>query len=522
MYKTTTLTVLISLCIAPMVGAEFQLARDGKAALVIVPADWRTGPTAAIANLSLKSAGRELIAETFQGDIDQSLESFDWSNTKGSHIVTYLGKQIGYGVRARSDRKDRFRASSEKQLPQPHTITEDAPLELQFVLVLPADRSAESWANVRLYTKEEKRWTFGVVVTSSGKGTFDFAAEPNDPDRIPLPAEAGRVLDMKMEMTSESVRWYWRNHDSGKPFELLTGWGVSEPVTITRMHLDTMNHSGRGNRDLASSRLDAATLDLKKYLDAVTGASFEIAEGESTPEAASKIYVGDSPEARSLAPKVEWDALGTDEIVIKTAGDDLILAGGKPRGQVYAIYTFLQDHLGIRWWAPGEMTIPKRSELDVQELDVRYQPPFAMRVYRSEIGTKREACGWHRLSFDLGFDTGTHSFPKLLPAKLALEHPDWFMYFRDDGDENKKYTYLHTLKSFQKTLETETERTDLPLIRQYLEILKRTRRRPGVPCLSSEGARQKITENALADYEQNYASWNMCKQNIFTVPNRTF
>ena len=52
------------------------------------------------------------------------------------------------------------------------------------------------------------------MVTSSGKGSFDFAAELYDPDRIPLPAEAGRVLDMKMEMTSESVGWYWRNHDS--------------------------------------------------------------------------------------------------------------------------------------------------------------------------------------------------------------------------------------------------------------------------------------------------------------------
>ena len=66
------------------------------------------------------------------------------------------------------------------------------------------------------------------------------------------------------------------------------------------------------------------------------------------------------------------------------------------------------------------MCIRDRS---VAKLDVRYKPPFEMRVFRSEIGVMPEASGWHRLSFDLSFDYGTHSFPKFLPAKLALEHP---------------------------------------------------------------------------------------------------
>ena len=124
MCKTSTLTVLILLCFAPPADAEVQLARDGKAAAVIVPANWQPRPTVAIGGISLKSAGRELFAETFQGMIDESLESFGFSNTQGSHVVTYLGNKLGYGVRARSGGKDRFGALSEKQLPNPHTITE--------------------------------------------------------------------------------------------------------------------------------------------------------------------------------------------------------------------------------------------------------------------------------------------------------------------------------------------------------------------------------------------------------------
>ena len=51
---------------------------------------------------------------------------------------------------------------------------------------------------------------------------------------------------------------------------------------------------------------------------------------------------------RQLAADIKWNTLGTDDIVIRTVGDDLILSDGKPRGFVYAIYTFLHDTVGCR------------------------------------------------------------------------------------------------------------------------------------------------------------------------------
>lgn len=95
-----------------------------------------------------------------------------------------------------------------------------------------------------------------------------------------------------------------------------------------------------------------ASNDLKAYLDQVTGSALEVVpeKGDAPVDAGarSRIIVGDGTLARRLAPQVQWDGLGSDEILMKTVGRDLILAGGKPRGTVYAVYTFLQDIVGCR------------------------------------------------------------------------------------------------------------------------------------------------------------------------------
>ena len=71
--------------------------------------------------------------------------------------------------------------------------------------------------------------------------------------------------------------------------------------------------------------------------------------------------------------------MGTEGIVIKTVGNDLILAGGRPRGTLYAVYTFLEDHVGCRWWSSTASTIPKKPTLKIGGIDVRYVPPLEYR-----------------------------------------------------------------------------------------------------------------------------------------------
>ena len=54
-------------------------------------------------------------------------------------------------------------------------------------------------------------------------------------------------------------------------------------------------------------------------------------------------------------------SLGNEGYVIRTVGDDLVIAGGQLRGNMYGVYGFLEDHLGCRWFAPGVSRIPKSA-----------------------------------------------------------------------------------------------------------------------------------------------------------------
>jgi len=96
--------------------------------------------------------------------------------------------------------------------------------------------------------------------------------------------------------------------------------------------------------------------------------------GAAVPEAA--IIVGQGGVARRFLPEVSFDQLGAEEIIIRTRSSQLLLAGGRPRGTLYAVSRFLQEQCGVRWWTPWASRIPRRSSLAAGDLNIRYAPPF--------------------------------------------------------------------------------------------------------------------------------------------------
>jgi len=80
-------------------------------------------------------------------------------------------------------------------------------------------------------------------------------------------------------------------------------------------------------------------------------------EAASVPDG-PVLIVGPGAAARELAPDLPYDDLSPDGLVIETVGSNLILAGDRPRGTLYAVYTFLEDVVGCRWWSSTASTIP--------------------------------------------------------------------------------------------------------------------------------------------------------------------
>ena len=187
-----------------------------------------------------------------------------------------------------------------------------------------------------------------------------------------------------------------------------------------------------------ASEKTAAT-ELQQYLKQVTGAEFPIKTEYEVKAGTPEILVGPSLTVKRLLPDVDWAKLGQDGIVIRTIGDKLILAGGRPRGTLYAVYTFLEDTVGIRWWTSTESYVPIKKTLRIPELSVNYTPKLRSREahYRDPnenplFAAKLKLNGHFypippEYGSHVGFVGFVHtSYGLIPPDKYFATHPEWF------------------------------------------------------------------------------------------------
>ena len=159
--------------IDPAAHAQVELAHAGEARAVIVADDWMPESTAAFGQLSVSSGQEEdLLAETFEGSAGQSIEARGWTSVEGAFVASHDGEDVGYSARARSTGSPEFEAVSDKELSGPHTITEDAPLTLEYVLARPADTRHESWAYAGVHAESGERWSHGIHIARGWRRFF--------------------------------------------------------------------------------------------------------------------------------------------------------------------------------------------------------------------------------------------------------------------------------------------------------------------------------------------------------------
>ncbi|MCR5383013.1 MAG: hypothetical protein K6G44_18650, partial [Lentisphaeria bacterium] len=121
-----------------------------------------------------------------------------------------------------------------------------------------------------------------------------------------------------------------------------------------------------------------AAHELAFYLHKITGDSYPVLNEPSA--APSAIYIGKTNAFQKAFSDIDLDKLPADTIVIKSHGDSLYLAGHPLRGALYAVYTFLEDFCGVRWWTSTEETVPRRPAITIPEkLDIVYSPPLVCR-----------------------------------------------------------------------------------------------------------------------------------------------
>jgi len=155
------------------------------------------------------------------------------------------------------------------------------------------------------------------------------------------------------------------------------------------------------------------------------------------------------PGAVSGAGELAFDTadFGDEDLRVVVGEDGIAIAGGRPRGTLYGVYTFLEDALGIRFLTPDHTHVPAMSrDAVLPAMDKTFRPPFEYRwSYYGEIAQDHAFAARMRTNTvqdeeELGGKTPialiNHSFAHLMPwAEYGEQHPEY--YGEVDGERPK-------------------------------------------------------------------------------------
>jgi hypothetical protein len=200
---------------------------------------------------------------------------------------------------------------------------------------------------------------------------------------------------------------------------------------------------------------EAATT-LADYVEKISGARPQVLDGAPNPAPGRAVWVGIQPEVAALFPGLDLEFRRPEEILLSANENHLLVAGrdrwdpahlnvetqegtivGKQQeyGTANAVYTLLQDKLGVRWLWPGELgeDYAKTKSIRIAPFTHRHHPTIRGRggvIHYSMLGEKGygKSHEWTRLqrmqlhSMDMG---GGHGFGDWWD-RFSKTHPEWF------------------------------------------------------------------------------------------------
>jgi hypothetical protein len=173
-----------------------------------------------------------------------------------------------------------------------------------------------------------------------------------------------------------------------------------------------------------------AAQKLQAYLRKMTGVVVPL-DADASPVREEEILVGPSERLSRTGVDIPWEKLGDDGFVLKTSGRRLVIAGGKDRGTLYGVTTFLEDILGCRKYSASSSSIPTRPTVVVGPLDRMEIPAFDYREAYMPDAFDEGFAAWHKLDNRAvqarEWGLWVHTFEVFVPAAKHFDsHPEYF------------------------------------------------------------------------------------------------
>lgn len=176
----------------------------------------------------------------------------------------------------------------------------------------------------------------------------------------------------------------------------------------------------------SSEAVQYAAQELQTYLQEISGVEVPIGDeaGDSFP-----LRLVFDPE------------LGEETLHLFCNGSELTLAGGDDRGVCYAVYAFLEECLGVRWFTAREEgeAIPRTQTVQVGHIDRTQSPDLPLRWIGLKEWAFRNRCNVRTPVGEVRMLWPGHSFKRIIrPDDYFEEHPEFFALKQETGERQTR------------------------------------------------------------------------------------
>jgi len=125
-----------------------------------------------------------------------------------------------------------------------------------------------------------------------------------------------------------------------------------------------------------------------------------------------------------------------ESFIYKNIQSNIVLIGGKQRGTMYAVFSFLENEFGVRWYTPDVTSVPKRQQFSFNRINHFEEPTLQVRndfYYEAFDPTWAAhnkingAMGFREQHGDIEGYWSVHTFYKFMPPTEFYElHPEYY------------------------------------------------------------------------------------------------
>ena len=220
-----------------------------------------------------------------------------------------------------------------------------------------------------------------------------------------------------------------------------------------------------------------AAEEFQEFFSQASGLKLPIVHEPDRPD--RHIFIGPSQAMRSSNVGFGVDDFGDEDLRIIVRDGNIAIAGGRPRGTLYGVYTFLEDYLGVRFLTASHTHVPPvPNEQMIGPLDHFYHPPLSFRsTYYRELNDNPDFSARMRNNFiHQGFAELSAKHGGASKIRLINHTFYWQVAVEKYGKDHPEYFALIDGKRLVKGLESQPCLTNPEVLKIVIESVKRTLR----------------------------------------------